>query len=81
MIKAIAHSGATDTMSNFGREVYISYRRLKNSYVVLANQKAKCLGVGHLLSAPFYFLFVNIDGLPVVLSFPIMRALSYFFRM
>jgi len=77
IINVIADSGATDNMSCYGKEVYISYKRLQNSYVVLANkQTAKCLGVGKIK------LIMN--GHPViihnVLHVPSLRTILYSVR-
>jgi hypothetical protein len=73
----IADSGATDSMSCYGKEVYISYKRIQGGYVVLANkQKVPCLGIGKIR--------ILMNGHPViidqVLHVPDLRKMLYSIR-
>jgi len=73
----IADSGATDSMTCYGKEVYISYKRIHGGYVVLANkQKVPCLGIGKIR--------ILMHGHPViidkVLHVPALRKMLYSIR-
>ena len=70
----IADSGATDSMTCYGKEVYISFKCIHGGYVVLANkQKVPCLGIGKIR--------ILMHGHPVitdkVLHVPALRKMLY----